>query len=81
MKYRMSVTTIRPDARAKQFMKLTGIGDTNGTALIAMIGNACDSKCGRQLRAGLGLVPGRSSSREEITARASCSCMSVRARV
>jgi transposase len=52
----------KQDARAQQLMKLTGVGETTATALLAMIGNAHDFKCGRQLSAWLGLVPGQYSS-------------------
>jgi transposase len=52
----------RQDARARQLMQLAGVGETSATALIAMIGNAHDFKCGRQLSAWLGLVPGQYSS-------------------
>jgi transposase len=52
----------RQDARPRQLMKLTGVGETTATALIAMIGNAHDFKSGRQLSAWLGLVPGQYSS-------------------
>jgi transposase len=52
----------RQDARAQQLMRLTGVGGTTATALIAMIGNAHDFTSGRQLSAWLGLVPGQYSS-------------------
>ncbi|MET3373571.1 transposase [Variovorax boronicumulans] len=49
------------DARAKQLMHLPGIGKTTATALLAMIGNGHEFKCGRQLAAWLGLVPSQYS--------------------
>lgn len=52
----------RQDARARQLMRLSGVGETTATALIAMIGNGHDFRCGRQLAAWLGLVPGQYSS-------------------
>jgi transposase len=52
----------RQDARARQLMRLAGVGETTATALLAMVGNAHDFRCGRQLAAWLGLVPGQYSS-------------------
>ena len=52
----------REDTRAKQLMRLGGIGATTATALLAMIGNGHEFKCGRQLAAWLGLTPGQYSS-------------------
>ena len=52
----------REDTRARQLMRLNGVGETTATALVAMIGNGHDFKCGRQLAAWLGLVPGQYSS-------------------
>jgi transposase len=52
----------REDERARQLMRLTGVGATIATALVAMIGNGHDFKSGRQLSAWLGLVPGQYSS-------------------
>ena len=52
----------RQDIRAKQLMHLSGVGPTTASALVAMIGNGHDFKCGRQLAAWLGLVPGQYSS-------------------
>ena len=52
----------REDARAQQLMRLSGVGETTATALLAMIGNGHDFKHGRQLAAWLGLVPGQYSS-------------------
>lgn len=43
-------------------MQLSGIGETTATALLSTIGNGRDFKCGRQLCAWLGLVPGQYSS-------------------
>ena len=52
----------RQDARAQQLMRLAGVGETTSTALLAMIGNGHDFKCGRQFSAWLGLTPGQYSS-------------------
>jgi transposase len=52
----------RDDERAKQLMRLSGIGPTTATAILAMIGNGHEFKCGRQFAAWLGLVPGQYSS-------------------
>lgn len=52
----------REDARAQQLMRLRGIGETTATALAAMVGNGHEFKCGRQLAAWIGLVPGQHSS-------------------
>lgn len=52
----------REDARARQLMRLAGVGETTATALIAMIGNGHEFKNGRQLSAWLGLVPSQYSS-------------------
>ena len=43
-------------------MRLGGIGEITATALVAMIGNGHDFRCGRQFAAWLGLVPGQYSS-------------------
>jgi transposase len=52
----------RDDARARQLMRLSGVGETTATALLAMIGNGHEFTSGRQLSAWLGLVPGQYSS-------------------
>ncbi len=52
----------REDERARRLMRLAGVGETTATALISMIGNGNEFKCGRQLAAWLGLVPGQYSS-------------------
>ena len=52
----------RDDARAKQLMRLSGVGATTATCLLAMIGNGHDFDCGRQFAAWLGLAPGQYSS-------------------
>jgi transposase len=49
-------------APARQLMQLPGVGATTATALMAMIGRGHEFKCGRQLSAWLGLVPGQHSS-------------------
>ena len=43
-------------------MQLPGVGVTTATALLAMIGNGHDFKCGRQFAAWLGLAPSLYSS-------------------
>ena len=52
----------RQDDRTQQLMRLCGVGETTATALVAMVGNAHEFRCGRQLSAWLGLVPGQYSS-------------------
>ena len=52
----------REDTRAQRLMCLRGVGQTTATALLAMIGNGHDFKCGRQFAAWLGLVPSQYSS-------------------
>ena len=52
----------RESAPARQLMQLPGVGPTTATALVAMIGRGQEFKCGRQLSAWLGLVPGQYSS-------------------
>jgi transposase len=47
---------------ARQLMQLTGVAETTATALVATIGRGQDFRCGRQLAAWLGLVPGQYSS-------------------
>ncbi len=50
------------DERGRQLMAVPGIGPTTASALLASIGNGHDFKCGRQVSAWLGLVPGQYSS-------------------
>jgi transposase len=52
----------REDAASARLMQLPGVGPTTASALVATIGNGHDFKCGRQLAAWLGLVPGQYSS-------------------
>lgn len=52
----------REDERAKRLMRLSGVGATTASALLAMIGNGHEFKCGRQFAAWLGLTPGQYSS-------------------
>lgn len=52
----------KASASARQLMQLPGVGPTTATALVATIGNGHDFRCGRQLSAWLGLVPGQHSS-------------------
>ena len=55
-------TMARQSDQAKRLMQLPGVGETTATALLSTIGNGRDFKCGRQLCAWLGLVPGQYSS-------------------
>jgi transposase len=50
------------DNPAQQLMRLCGIGEASATAIVAMIGNGRDFRCGRQFAAWLGLVPSQYSS-------------------
>ncbi|EWS52966.1 MULTISPECIES: IS110 family transposase [unclassified Methylibium] len=50
------------DERARQLMRLAGVGPTTATAVLAMIGNGHEFRCGRQFAAWLGLTPGQYSS-------------------
>ena len=52
----------RQDARARQLMRLRGVGETTATTIVAMVGNGHEFKCGRQFAAWLGLTPGQYSS-------------------
>jgi transposase len=52
----------KQSAPARQLMQLPGVGPTTATALVAMVGRGQEFKCGRQLSAWLGLVPGQYSS-------------------
>lgn len=52
----------REDSRAQQLMRLKGIGETTASALLAMIGNGHEFRCGRQFAAWLGLAPSQYSS-------------------
>ncbi|MDE1999408.1 MAG: IS110 family transposase [Burkholderiales bacterium] len=52
----------KSDERSQKLMAMPGIGEKTATALLASIGNGHDFKCGRQLAAWLGLVPGQYSS-------------------
>lgn len=47
---------------ATQLMQLPGVAETTATALVASVGRGQEFKCGRQLAAWLGLVPGQYSS-------------------
>ena len=46
-------------ARSRRLMQMPGIGPITASALLATIGNGHDFRCGRQLAAWLGLVPGQ----------------------
>jgi transposase len=52
----------KANTAARQLMQLSGIGPTTASAMVASIGDGHDFKCGRQLAAWLGLVPGQYSS-------------------
>ena len=52
----------REDERARQLMRLSGVGPTTASIILAMIGNGHEFKCGRQFAAWLGLTPGQYSS-------------------
>lgn len=52
----------KEDTRARQLMKLCGIGETTASAIVAMVGNGHEFSCGRQFAAWLGLTPGQYSS-------------------
>lgn len=56
------LTMAREDERARQLIRLSGVGPTTATAMLAMIGNGHEFGCGRQFAAWLGLVPGQYSS-------------------
>jgi len=53
---------VRTSAPARQLMQLPGVGPTTASAMVAMIGRGHEFKCGRQLSAWIGLVPGQYSS-------------------
>lgn len=55
-------TMARANESVQRLMQLPGIGPTTATALLSTIGNGRDFRCGRQLSAWLGLVPGQYSS-------------------
>ena len=55
-------TMARDCTAAQQLMQLTGIGEIAATAIVAMVGNASEFKCGRQFAACIGLIPGQYSS-------------------
>jgi len=52
----------RDDERAHRLMRLSGVGETTATCMLAMIGNGHEFDGGRQLAAWLGLTPGQYSS-------------------
>jgi transposase len=52
----------RDDDRARRLMQLCGVGETTASAIVAMIGNGHEFRCGRQFAAWLGLTPGQYSS-------------------
>lgn len=52
----------REDERARQLMRLCGLGPTAATAIVAMIGRGHEFANGRQFAAWVGLVPGQYSS-------------------
>ena len=48
--------------RARTLMKLSGVGATTASAIVATIGNGLEFKCGRQFSAWVGLTPSQHSS-------------------
>lgn len=54
----------KEDGKARQLMKLSGVGPTTASAIVATIGNGngLDFKCGRQFSAWVGLTPSQHSS-------------------
>jgi transposase len=52
----------REDERARRLMRLSGVGPTTATAILAMTGNGHEFRCGRQFAAWLGLTSGQYSS-------------------
>ena len=52
----------KEDERSRQLMRLSGIGPTTASAIVATVGTGHDFTCGRQFCAWLGLVPGQYSS-------------------
>lgn len=52
----------REDERARALMRLSVVGATGTTVIVAMIGNGHEFRCGRQFAAWLGLTPGQYSS-------------------
>jgi transposase len=52
----------RQCSAAQRLMRLSGVGQTTATAIVATVGNATEFDSGRQFAAWLGLVPGQYSS-------------------
>ena len=52
----------KEDEQSRQLMRLSGIGPTTASAIVASVGKGHDFTCGRQFCAWLGLVPGQYSS-------------------
>ena len=52
----------KEDVQSVQLMRLSGIGPTTASAIVATVGKGHDFTCGRQFCAWLGLVPGQYSS-------------------
>lgn len=50
------------DSPARRLMKLCGVAEKSASAIVAMIGNGRDFRCGRLFAAWLGLVPSQYSS-------------------
>lgn len=59
---RVVAQAAREDARARELMRLRGVGEVTAGAIVAMIGRGHEFKCGRQFAAWLGLTPGQYSS-------------------
>ena len=47
--------------RARSLMKLSGVGATTASVIVATIGNRLEFKCGRQFSAWVGLTPSQHS--------------------
>jgi transposase len=52
----------KEDQQSQHLMRLSGVGPTTASAIVATIGKGHDFTCGRQFCAWLGLVPGQYSS-------------------
>lgn len=52
----------KEDVQSVQLMRLSGVGPTTASAIVATVGKGHDFVCGRQFCAWLGLVPGQYSS-------------------
>ena len=55
-------TMLQQNARARQLMRLPGIGPLTASAMVSTVGNGADFTSSRQFSAWLGLTPGQHSS-------------------